>query len=187
MTYQDLLAAAQQNPVEADFHSLRMSYTRSPLYNPYARDTENLKILRAAMHEGDMEAALNAVAILLETNYVDIEAHITADYIYTRLGDETKMQYHRQFARGLIDSIFNSGDGREPDSAFIVIDVAEEYVLMQVMGYRPSGQALLQHEGHWIDALDALHGETGQKIKVYFNIDLPKNWLRDHLTGEQSG
>lgn len=181
MTYYDLLAAAHQNPDGADYHALRMSYAQSAQYNPYARDAEHLKILRAAMHAGDLEGALEAVDALLDASYVNIEAHIAADYIYTRLGDEAKMQFHRLFARGLINSIFESGDGREPDTAFIVIDVAEEYVLLQVMGFKPSGQALQQHNGHWIDAMDAEHLVSGDRITVYFNIDLPRKWLDSHM------
>jgi hypothetical protein len=181
MTYEELLAAAQQNPAEADFHSLRMSFARSPLYNPYDRDSQSLNTLREAMVARDYDTALGALHKLLDGCYVHIEAHITADYIYTVLGDPAKASYHRAFARGLLDSIYHSGDGHQPESAFIVIDVSEEYTLLHVMGFRPSGQALLQHEGHWIDALDAEHRETGEKIKIYFNIDLPHNWLHDHL------
>jgi hypothetical protein len=184
MTYDDLLASAKSDPEGADYHTLRMAYARTDSYTPYIQDAENVGKLREALRDGNTGAALEAIDHLLAQNYLDIEAHIAADYVYTLLERYDQSAYHRTFARGLIQAILATGDGRGYDTAFIVLSVSEEYTVLRVMGFAPTGQQLIHHEGHWFDVLNGRHQESGGTISVYFNIDLPRRWLHDHL---QSG
>jgi len=179
MTYREMLALAQQNPQDADFHALRMAYTRSAEYAPYSHDAERVATLGRALRAGDLAAALEASLALLDWNYLDIEAHMAADYVYTSLGDETESAYHRAFARGLIAAILATGDGHGPGGAFIVISVPEEYTVLRVLGLRAIQQALHQIDGHWFDVVDVQHRTTGASMQVYFNVDLPRGWLSD--------
>jgi hypothetical protein len=183
MTFDDLLAAAQRDPGGVDFHDLRMAYTRTDDYRPYTHDTAHLDALKAALRENDLDAALEAVHHLLDNNYLDIEAHMAADYLYLQQEDEARSAYHRTFAKGLLDAITATGDGRGPDSAFIVISVPEEYTVLKVLGLKPSQQTLVQHAGHWFDVFDVPHPNRGS-AKLYFNIDLPRGWLDAHM-GEE--
>jgi hypothetical protein len=190
MTYDDLLDAALQDPASADFQALRTAYAQSKEYAPYVHDTGHLEALRAALHGDDLPAALDAIEGLLDHNYLDIEAHMAADYIYTRLDDEENSVYHRTFARGLIDAILATGSGRDFATAFAVLSVTEEYTVLRVLGFRPAGQRLVQHEEHWFDILAAQHPSREEPFEVYFNIDLPRHWLQDRLApgaGEPPG
>jgi hypothetical protein len=181
MTYDDLLDAALQDPASADFQELRTAYAQSEDYAPYVHDTEHLEALRAALHGDDLPAALDAIEGLLDHNYLDIEAHMAADYIYTRLNDEENSVYHRTFARGLIDAILDTGSGRDFATAFAVLNVTEEYTVLRVLGFRPAGQRTIQHEGDWFDILSAQHPSRQETFEVYFNIDLPRRWLQDQM------
>jgi hypothetical protein len=188
MTYDDLLDAAKDDPESVDFHTLRMAYTRARSYAPYMQDAGSVKRLREALRDGDAEGALDAVDDLLALNYLDIEAHMAADYVYTKLEAYDQSAYHRAFARGLIQAILATGDGRNYDSAFIVLNVSEEYTVLRVMGLVPTRQRLVEHQRHWFDVVDGRHPESGEMIAVVFNIDLPRAWLRDHLeSGPDAG
>jgi hypothetical protein len=176
MTYHDLLTDAQANPDNADFHSLRMAYAHSQDYQPYIQDETNLQVLRTALHVGEHQRALDAIQALLDYCYLDIEAHMAADYVH-----------HRTFAKGLIDAILATGDGQNYDTAFIAISVPEEYTLLRLMRLKPAGQALQQHQGHWFDVFDVDHAQTGEPRKLYFNIDLPRTWLERGLSGRSHG
>lgn len=182
MNYSDLLAAAQANPVDADYHSLRMAYARSDAYMPYASDTDNLQALQAALPAQNFDAALNAIQGLLDFCYLDIEAHMAADYVYTLREETDHANYHRLWARGLIQAILATGNGRDAESAFIVLSIPEEYTLLRVLGFRPAGQRLIQHEGHWFDVLNGQHTESGEAVELYFNIDLPRQWLERNVS-----
>ena len=181
MDYQELLAAAQHDPAAADFHSLRLAYARSNAYAPYTHDAEHVEALNAALPAGDLDAALEAIRGMLDFHYLDIEAHMAADYVYTMLHHQAESEYHRAWATGLIRAILATGDGRDYDTAYIVLSIPEEYMLLRVMGFRPGGQRLEQQDGHWFDVLDVTHTESGQALRVFFNIDLPRGWLEGHI------
>jgi hypothetical protein len=181
MTYDDLLTAAQHNPAAADFLALRTAYADSDYYAPYSHNQDHLNALNAALPAGDFSGAIDAVRGLLDYNYLDIEAHIAADYVYTQAGEPDKSHYHRTFAKGLIDAIMRSGDGRSYETAFIVISIPEEYLVLRLMGFKSVGQRLVQHEGHWFDVLTAQHPQAQGTFDIHFNIDLPKNWLGQNL------
>jgi hypothetical protein len=183
MTYYDLLAAVQADPDGADYHSLRMAYVHTEDYNPYAQDAESIGQLRTALSDGAMDAALDAVSQLLEQNYLDIEAHMAADYIYTMLEQHDQSGYHRAFAKGLIQAVLATGDGRGFDTAFIVLGISEEYTVLRVLGLVPGRQRLVEHEGHWFDILDGQQRDSGAAFELYFNIDIPHGWLGSHLHG----
>ncbi len=181
MTYDELLAAAQRNPAEADFHTLRLVYAQSDAYAPYAHDVENVEALRVALNAGQMEAARAAIHNLLAANYLDIEAHMAADYVCLVLGDEAQSAYHRAFAKGLIDAILATGDGRGFDSAWIVLSIPEEYTVLRVLGLRSTGQELASRDGRWFDILTAQRPGTGETLRLYFDIDLPRGWLSQQM------
>jgi hypothetical protein len=181
MNYDDLLAAAQQNPAEADFHTLRMAYAQSDAYAPYAHDAESVEGLNASLRAGNPQAAFEAAQRLLAANYLDIEAHMAADFVFVQSGDEAQSAYHRAFARGLIRAIMATGDGRDVDSAWIVLSISEEYTVLRVLGLQFKSQRLMQHEGHVFDVLSTRHNETGDEREVFFNIDLPNGWLSRNM------
>lgn len=183
MEYETLLAAAQRNPAGADFQTLRMAYAQSDQYAPYAHDVEGVEALRAALQGADMHTALEAAHDLLAYDYLDIEAHMAADYVCLRLGDEAQSAYHRAFARGLIDAILATGDGRDFGSAWIVLSIPEEYTVVRILGLRSTGQRLVQQDGHWFDVLSVQDPATGETQDMVFNIDLPRGWLHENMGG----
>jgi hypothetical protein len=182
-TYYELLAQAQANPDDADYHALRMAYARSDEYAPYTDHAQAVENLRNALHAEDMDAALAAIDDLLAFNYLDIETHMAADYVFVQLEDYEASGYHRAFARGLIDAILATGTGRDFGMAWIVLSIAEEYVILRVLGLIPAGQRLVEHEGHWFDILTARQPPGEATHDIYFNIDLPRGWQDDHLGG----
>ena len=177
-TYDDLLAAAQADPEGADFHALRMAYTRTDRYQPYGQDSEGIFALRDALTGGDFAAALEAAQRLLAHNPLDIEAHMAADYVHTALGEEAQAAFHRAFARGLIQAILATGDGRDPATAFIVISTTEEYTVLRVLGYVPGDQRLIRLSDHHFDVLTAHRPGSDETVEFTFNIDLPYGWLQ---------
>lgn len=178
--YQELLAAAKEDPSSTDFHALRMAYTRSDRYRPYTQQKGLITALDSALRASDLAGALNVANTLLSANYLDIEAHMAAAYVYTMQENVVLAAHHQLFANGLIQAILKSGTGRDPDGAFIVIDIPEEYTIMRVLGLEPAGQKLLNHQGQWVDMLDVRQrgaGDDATAFKIYFNVDLPRGWL----------
>lgn len=181
MEYAELLAAAKLNPTAADFTELRLACTKSPEYAPYAIEfmhAKTRKSLEKALDENNMQGAIEAINRILETHYLGIDVHMAAVFVYERMGDEARSTYHRKFAEGLLESIHQSGDGLSYETAFIVIDVREEYAVLEALDAELIQQSLTGHGGHQFDVLEVRDRRTGQTAAqpLYFNIDLPRGW-----------
>ncbi|HZT60642.1 MAG TPA: DUF4919 domain-containing protein [Pyrinomonadaceae bacterium] len=179
--YDALLKRVKDGDKTVDFKELRMAYADSSHYSPYGGDGDAQKAMFAALNDEKWDEALKQSAKILEENYVDINAHVVADIANRSKGDTEKADFHNFVAKGLIHSITDSGDGKSTDKAFVVISTDEEYTLLNLLGLRPTGQALIKEKGHSFDKLNAVDPKTNDKYEFYFNIDKPFGWLGNSL------
>ena len=141
--YATLLASLKAGNTSIDYTRLRLSYMDSP-ERKAAKDTSNSeKAMFEALNKKDYPAALKQAEVVLESEYVNMDAHFVAYIANREMGAMDKAEFHRTVFRGLINSIRNSGDGKSPETAWVVITVHEEYVILRVLGFRPSQQSLL--------------------------------------------
>jgi Domain of unknown function (DUF4919) len=179
--YDALLKRVRDGDKTVDFRELRMTYADSSGYSPYGGEDDAQKAMFAAMNAEQWDEALKQSAKILEENYVDINAHIVADIANRKKGITDKADFHNFVAKGLINSIMSSGDGKSADKAFVVISTGEEYTLLNLLGLRATGQALINDKGHSYDKLTAVDPKTNEKYEFYFNIDKPFGWLGNSL------
>jgi hypothetical protein len=89
---------------------------------------------------------------------------------YAQKADVGKANFHRAVARGLEKSILDSGDGKSPKTAYIVVRVSEEYHVLRIFKLRLSMQSLVNADGHAFDMMTT-KDESGKEVVVYFQID----------------
>jgi len=170
--YGKLLADLKSGNTQVDFARLRLSYVESP-ERKRAKDTSGAqKAMFAAMQAKDYSKALKEAETVLASEYVNIDAHMVASVAAKHTGADDKADFHRAVATGLIDSIRHSGDGKSAKTAWVVISVDEEYSMLRAFGLRPSGQSLVNQEGHSYDEMKAKQ-QDGTEQTFYFNIDIP--------------
>ncbi|KNY30304.1 DUF4919 domain-containing protein [Pseudobacteroides cellulosolvens] len=172
LNYEDIL---KKNPTEIDYLQLRMAYTKTNYYNPYGSRNE-LNELSNLFEEGKFKEIINKAPKLLTAKFVDIDFHMVVFSAAEQVNDEKISAFHGFIINKLVDSILNSGDGKTPETAFIVINTDEEYALLGCLGLRRTTQSLIKHNERSYDLLEAVDKE-GNQHKIYFNIDIPFNWL----------
>ena len=90
---------------------------------------------------------------------------------YRESGNTEKFDFHKAVYLGLVNSILDSGDGKSAKTAYIVIDVAEEYALLRALGLDRGSQALRTEGGHKYDLLTVTDPKNNDKKEIWFNID----------------
>ena len=169
--YQTLLAAAKaagDQPV--DWAALRLAYADSAEFDLSGDRTDAArKAMFAALNAGDDKAALVQARLILDQDFVDIDAHVAADLADEKLGDAAGAKHEHDIVVGLLRSI-RTGDGSSPAQAFTPISVGEEYAMMRAFDMKVSGQALIQAAGHSYDKLDGTDSD-GKTLSFYFLID----------------
>ena len=179
--YGELLEKLKKGERTVDFKELRLSYTETKEYSPYGNDRDARKAMFAAMNSKDWDEALKQSAKILDKNYVDLNGHFGAYVAHREKGDADKADFHKFVFQGLIDSILKPGDGKSTEKALVVISTDEEYVILNFLGLRPAGQALLNVEGHSYDKMTAVDPKTNETFEFYFNIDKPFGRLGSSL------
>jgi len=175
-SYAVLLQRVQAFDRTVDFRALRLSYSETREYNPYLNDI-NQDLMLSLLHEKRYEDALLVARVILKDNYVDIDAHLVCEIIYDKIKKSEQSNYHRFVVRGLLDSIYASGDGSTPEKAYVVIDVREEYSILDANGLESIKHSTLRLGDHNYDKMEVRNPETGEKMVLFFNIDIPYGWL----------
>ncbi len=175
--YNQLVEKARKGE-DVDYLAMRLSYTRTPQYNPYA--SQENKAMQDAYKAGKYQESFDSAQKILKTNFVDMDAHMVASLSATKLENEEKAKFHRKIVNGLASSITTVGDGRSIESAYIVINVREEYILLQFMGLERVNQELKQNQNQVFDVMKVKNPKDGQEGEIFFNVTIPFNWIAAH-------
>jgi hypothetical protein len=175
--YSILLAKVKNFDQTVDFKALRLSYTKTNNYSPYGADNSLRDAIFKALKEKRYEEAIKLAQSVMEKNYVDIYAHFFSRIAYRELGDQKKFEFHHFVTKGLIDSILNSGNGQNPEGAFLVISTDEEYMILEVLGLSNKKQELIHASDQTYDKFEVVHQKTGETGVTFFNVTIPFGWL----------
>lgn len=161
-----------------NYFALRMAYAKTPEYAPYS-DMPGIVLEKAdsLIGAGEFNKALEEINAIIDNYFASIKVHMYTGYIYDKLGDTVKSSLHYNIYRGLLESILNTGNGNTPETAYIVIDTREEYSFLNWFDLSSGGQELIGKEGHSFDLLKTTEKESGEKFDIYFNIDVPMQYL----------
>ncbi len=177
-TYAELVAKVKGGDKSINFRDLRIAYADTS----GGPDTDKQKkAMMAALNAKNYEEALKNGDIVLDGNLTDVEAHF-AEYIASReLQRSEQTEFHKYVLQGLLDSVMHSGDGKSFETAYEVVAVHEEYVVLKFMGLMPSKQSESEKGGHSYDVLEAVNPKTNGKVTLYFNIDIEEKHLKESL------
>ena len=168
--YEDLLDKLKKGDTNIDYKTFRLAFTETKAFSPYG-GSEVRKQMNEALNKDDYKEALKIAEERLKTYYVDIDAHFVAHIAHKELGNTEKAEFHRDVARGLLESILNGADGKTAKTAYFVISIREEYIVMAYKDLRVSMQSLKMEDGHTFDVLSGTNPETKETGSFYFNID----------------
>jgi hypothetical protein len=169
--YETLLSKLKDGDTAIDFKALRMSYTETKDFSAYGVDPDMRSKLFKANADKKYADAISVANEILKTNYVDMNAHFVAFIAYRESGDAKRSQFHKAVFDGLINSILDGADGKSAKTAYTVIYVPEEYVVINFLGYKRGNQALAVEDGHRFDIL-TVTDDANKTHKLYFNIDI---------------
>jgi len=167
-SYESLLEKARRGDPGLDFTALRMA-SADRLAKTSAADPELRKKMFEALHKDQWAAVIEVGNQVLE-NYLDIDAHMFVAHAYEKTHEPEKAAPHRTMGNGLMKSILASGNGRSPETAFVVISVEEEYSVLHHFRLASGKQELITGGGHSYDVLTA-QTDAREEATVFFNID----------------
>jgi hypothetical protein len=177
-SYSDLVTRLKAGDKNVDFKALRLAYADTT----GGKDTDKQKkAMTAALNSKNYAEAIKNADRVLAEDYVDMDAHFVEYIAHRELNQSDQAEFHKFVLQGLLDSITHSGDGKSFETAFQVIEVHEEYVVLRFMGLMPSEQSMSTKNGHSYDVMKAVNPKSNEEVTLYFNIDIEEKHLKDAL------
>jgi len=169
--YEMLVAQLKSGNTAIDYRALRYARAELPGYNPYEALADPTKgDLIRAMGTNDLTQVSTLSNQIIARDYTDIDAHAALAAVFERRGQRDQAAFELAVANGLLGSIRDSGDGMTPETAYVVIGVAEEYSLLGAMGVQVARQSLIQAARGPVDALEVVNPANGERRTIYFDV-----------------
>lgn len=150
-----------------DYAALRKEYGWSSTFYDRCESDRPLKVIVETLNSAKWQEAVQLGRSWLSHCPVDMRIHFYTGIALSKSGDEASAKDHYRWARGLMDSLVASGDGKTPETAYETISVSEEYDALYFFGLRHKKQALIQ--GKVLCDLITASNKDGKEFSIYFN------------------
>lgn len=182
-----LWTTAGAAPTEKDiarYTELRWTTFNEPLFNPYATQvmektlTDECKKLWREGKGPDAISKCKEVLAVFPASYLANRMLADMLQVLANVQSITEQQReqlrdletkYRAAADGLLQSILASGDGKTEDTAYRVITISEEYLLIWYFGCIRLEQSLVAHGDKKLDAL-RVRDKDGNERTIYFDV-----------------
>jgi len=158
----------------AECHHLYYGYVFQKDYNPYdMSDLELKKYLRTlpSLSDNDCREVIKMAEEVLKKNPFKVSAIRTILYCCDQLDSSELASKYLWMQRNFAIAIVESGNGKEPSSAFFVNEIEHEYLLLSLFDLTPSvqEQSLEVIDGKRYDVMKVDENQYGLE-KLYFNL-----------------
>ena len=161
---------------DIDYQKLRDLYIQTSFYDPYGGAQAIYYMLQRAGQQVVYEQSAEAMQeynTLLAQHFAHFRSHMQAlDMIDKGHLPATDKPFHQKAMASIVASIVATGDGKTPETAFRVIDPAEETMLLKTyFHFTLDSQEFRQQTGHFWDVLNYTNPNTKETGHLFFNVD----------------
>ncbi len=159
---------ANHDLIPSKFTKLRMAYGARDDYYDLCEKERPSREISAALDDQDFDSALAISEQWLKQCPIDVDVQYLRAITLKRLERYKEASHHYYWHYGLLQSIFSSGDGKTTQTAYEVISIGEEYVILRELRVRLVEQALTA------DLRDSMtvEDEHGSEFTIYFYPEL---------------
>jgi hypothetical protein len=170
-SYDEMLGKVKGGDLTIDFKAFRLAYADKTPSGSRSADPKLHAQMFTLLNEKKFKDVINVAEGLQKANFVDMNSHIATAMAYQGLADAKKAKFHEDVYLGLVNSILKGADGNSPKTAYHVISVSEELVLLNALELKPGPQTVETADGHTYHLMTATDKTSNEAVKIYFNID----------------
>ncbi len=167
-SYEEYVVLLKAGNTDINYTHFRDCYHATPIIvEKQALEAQLKEQLNKDMELGLIDEALSTLGMLLELDYTEISTHLVTAGCQQKKGNLQREEIHQEIALGLLESILSSGDGKSPETAWKVIQIPEEYIVLRVLNAEP--QNIDRIEGN--PAFDKIETTVnGKPFTFYFDV-----------------
>jgi hypothetical protein len=170
--YSRTVKALESGKTDIDYKSFRESFIESKQFKIASEKSTIFRELTNALHkqmsESEFDSVISTTKKMLSIDYTNMKAHKVLRQTYRIVGDSINEEKYKTIQFGLLTSIVNNGDGKSCENGWSVIQVSEEYFILDMLGVELSKQSIDNNDGI-CDRMEVVD-ENGEKKVYYFEI-----------------
>jgi tetratricopeptide (TPR) repeat protein len=152
------------------YSGIRIAYGQMGLEHSPS-DMLDLVKARKVLDGGQLDQAEEILRNLLRVHFANPQTHALLRRVYIEKGRSDEASHELKIFSGLLDAIFSTGDGKSPETAFLVQSISEEYVVALRLNCEQKGRELRQIKGRMYDVFTISCGRWWwNRRTVYFDI-----------------
>jgi Tfp pilus assembly protein PilF len=168
-----LLSRFKNSPDSLGMDEYFMIYYGNALQEGFSSMKESIKTSSELYKKKEYEECLRVAQQEIDEDPSNIDA-----YFYAAISDY-ELKNYQEYSKYIsiyhyfMMALTSSGNGQSFETAFIVTNVHDEYIIVDYLGFESAGQSLQHKEGHAFDILHTTDKDQNNQ-DLYFNID--KHW-----------
>jgi len=169
--YSTFVQMLENGETDIDYQDFRFSFLESEQFVIASKKTKEFsdltKRMYAEMDKSNYEEVISITKQMLSIDYTSMLAHKILRQTYEILKDTENAQKYKAIQFGLLRSIIDTGDGKTCETAWKVIQISEEYFILNMLDAKVLSQSIYNKKG-FCDKIVTL--VEGKKKTYYFEI-----------------
>jgi len=170
--YSEYVKQLESGDTDIDYQDFRFSFIESQQFKvAWKKSTELRRLISemyTEMNSSNYEKIISITKEMLSIDYTNMLAHRILRQTYQITGDSLNAEKYKTIQMGLLKSIIQNGDGKTCSTAWPVIQVSEEYFILNILGLKTQQQSLISKDG-FCDQMDVVD-KNGERFTYYFDV-----------------
>lgn len=167
--YSNLITQLESGKTDINYKEFRESFIESEQFKIASKKSNEFDSLKkemySQMNKKNYQEIIRVTKKMLSIDYTSMIAHKILRQTYQITGDTINASKYKTIQFGLLNSIVKNGDGKTCSTAWPVIQIEEEYFILQMLGAELLKQST-DNTGGFCDKME-VKAEGGDK-KIYF-------------------
>ena len=170
-TYSEYVKTLESGNTDIDYQYFRFSFMKSKQFKIASQKLKDISQLKNAMYEQmdqlNYDGIISLAKQILSIDYTNMMAHKILSQTYDMMEDADNSQKYDAIGMGLLKSIIQNGDGKSCETAWPVIQVSEEYFILEMLGVEGRHKSIISGKG-LCDRMDVT--DEGVPVTYYFDV-----------------
>lgn len=165
----DYVKKLEVGQTDIDYQDFRFSFIESEQFKIASKKSTEFDSLKKEMYvqmdKSNSQGIIKITKQMLSIDYTSMIAHKILRQTYKIIGDTINATKYKTIQFGLLNSIVKKGDGKTCETAWPVIQIEEEYFVLEMVGAKLQKQSV-DNEGGLCDKMEVK--VDGNKRTYYF-------------------
>ena len=167
-TYSGFVKKLEAGQTDIDYQAFRFSFIESEQFKIASKKSVMFDSLKSEMYaqmtKSNYSEAIKITKQMLSIDYTSMIAHKILRQTYKAAGDTINALKYKTIQFGLLNSIVKNGDGKTCATAWPVIQIEEEYFILEMVGAKVQKQSIDNKGG----LCDKMQVKVDGKKRIYY-------------------